>query len=298
MQFVCFRAMNTDILLATEGQGSASLQAAQTFIETSERRFSRFLPESELSQLNRSAGRWADVSDDLLDLLRQSMDFWRASHGLFDPSILPDLKRAGYDRSMDAVRARGDQPVPAALPTSKPSLDQMELDLDHQRVRLPLGMELDLGGIAKGWIAEQAVQVLSADSDACAVNAGGDMYFLGHPSDAEDWQVDLEDPRAPDSILASFAVDGGGVATSSVRKRTWTQGGQPRHHLIDPRTGQSAQSGWLSVTVSAPHLSTADVFAKVLLIGGADAIPMLPPDTLFLAVDSAGQWSGTLDVNK
>ena len=119
MQFVNFRAMNTDILLATEGQGSSSLKAAQDFIEASERRLSRFLPDSELSQLNRSAGEWVDVSDDLLDLLRQSMDFWRATHGLFDPSILPDLKRAGYDRSMDDIRARGDQPatIPASLPS-------------------------------------------------------------------------------------------------------------------------------------------------------------------------------------
>ena len=170
----------------------------------------------------------------------------------------------------------------------------MELDLAQKRVRLPRGMEIDLGGIAKGWIVERAARVLGADGEACAVNAGGDMYFLGHPADEDDWLVDLEDPREPNSILAAFTVDGGGVATSSVRKRAWTQGGQARHHLIYPRTRESAQSGWLSVTVSAPRLAMADVFAKVLLIGGVQTVPLLPPDVLFLAVDSAGQLSGTI----
>src|SRR5512141_785285 len=102
MQTLEFRAMNTDILLAAEGQGWArqGLEATRLFIDDCERRFSRFLPNSELSKLNRSAGKWFTASADLLDMLGQSLDFYRETRGLFDPSILPDLKRAGYDRSM------------------------------------------------------------------------------------------------------------------------------------------------------------------------------------------------------
>jgi len=298
MDIVRFRAMNTGILLAAEGQGiGRGLREARQFIESGEQRFSRFRPESELSALNRSAGHWVDVSDDLLDLLQLSLDLWRATDSLFDPSILPDLKRAGYDRSMDEVRARRDHPAasPASTRITKPALNELELDSARSRVRPPLGMELDLGGIAKGWIAERAAFLLSRYSDSCAVNAGGDMFFIGHPSDADEWTVDVEDPRDPASMLSALTVASGGVATSSVRKRAWTQGGQSRHHLIDPRTGQSARTDWLSVTVTAPRLTSADVFAKVLLIGGTDAIHLLPPDVLFLAVNSAGQLTGTLD---
>ena len=295
MQFIRFRAMNTNILLAAQEPGLSALQDAQSFIERSEARFSRFQPASELSQLNSSAGNWTDVSDDLLDLLRQSMDFWRATGGLFDPSILPDLKWVGYDRSMDEVLLNGDQPAAVSHPGSRSALSEMELDPGRKRVRLPSDMELDLGGIAKGWIAEQTALHLGENSDACAVNAGGDMFFIGHPAGAHAWTVDVEDPRDPSTMIAALSVEGGAVTTSSIQKRTWTQGGQLRHHLIDPRSRAPARSGWLSVTVTAPSLTSADVFAKALLIGGMQAVPLLPPDVLFLAVDPAGELTGTLE---
>ena len=298
MQVVRFRAMNTSVLMAAEGQGTVRLgmKAAQDFIEASEKRLSRFLPESELSRLNRSPGMWVDVSADLLDLLQQSLDFWRETDGLFDPSILHDLKRIGYDRSMDEVRARGDLPTPSASTHRlRPGLDKLEFDSARSRVRLPRGLEVDLGGIAKGWIVEKAAQLLGAHTEACAVNAGGDMFFIGHPAEAAKWEVSLEDPRAPESMLTALTVASGAVATSSVRKRAWTQGGQARHHLIDPRTGESAQTEWLSVTVTAPRLATADVFAKVLLIGGTEAVRLLPPNVSYLAVNEAGEMTGSLE---
>ena len=102
MQSLEFRAMNTSVLLAAEGEelAGAGLQAARAFIEISEKRFSRFLPDSELSELNRAAGQWHFVSEDLLDILSLSIKYFDETRGLFDPSILPDLKRAGYDKSM------------------------------------------------------------------------------------------------------------------------------------------------------------------------------------------------------
>jgi thiamine biosynthesis lipoprotein len=293
MQTLEFRAMNTSVLLAAEGQGLAQegLQSARNFIEMSERRFSRFLPDSELSQLNRSAGQWSFISAEMLDLLTQSLAFYKETNGLFDPSILPDLKRIGYDRSMDEIRARPnvDRPL-ASTRTPRPALDELEFDLPHSRVRLPRGIELDFGGIAKGWIVEKTAALLGRYADACAVNAGGDMFFSGQPSGETDWTVYVEDPRNPAQMLTEVRVASGAVATSSVGKRTWTQGGEKRHHLIDPRTGESAQSEWLSVTVTASSLVVAEVYAKVLLIGGP---PMAEshPEITFLAVDANGQLS-------
>jgi thiamine biosynthesis lipoprotein len=144
------------------------------------------------------------------------------------------------------------------------------MDLDERRslILLPRGLELDLGGIAKGWIAEQAALLLSEFSSACAVNAGGDMFLVGHPEGAAQWPVAIEDPLQPERDLITIQVIPGGVATSAVTKRTWKQNEILRHHLIDPRTGEPAQTDWLSVTAIAPHTYEAEVFAKVLLIGG------------------------------
>jgi thiamine biosynthesis lipoprotein len=111
-----------------------------------------------------------------------------------------------------------------------------------------------------------------------------------------DWDVYLEDPRAPTETLAQLHIPSGAVATSSIMKRAWAQGEKLRHHLIDPRTGEPAETDWLSVTVIAPDVITAEVYAKALLIAGAQDLPPLlraQPDLTFIAVDAEGNLSGS-----
>jgi FAD:protein FMN transferase len=293
-----FRAMNTSVMLAAEGQGAiAGMYAAKTFIDEHEQRFSRFLPASELSDLNRSAGEWFLVSDDLIEMLRLSMKYYSETNGIFDPSILSDLKQIGYDRSMDEIRANGASiPTIISNRTSRPAFHEISFDLLNHRIRLPRGMEIDLGGIAKGWIVEKAAQLLHQYVDVCGVSAGGDILFIGRPLDGMDWDVYLEDPRSPTQLLAQLHIPTGAVATSSIMKRTWSQGEKVRHHLIDPRTGEPAQTDWLSVTVIAPSVITAEVYAKAILIAGAKELPDVlnaKQDLTFIAVDSDGNVSGS-----
>jgi thiamine biosynthesis lipoprotein len=288
MEMVRFRAMNTDILLAAEGKTDRLVEGfdqAQQFIHASENRFSRFSEESELSELNRSAGTWFQASPDLFSVVALTRRFFHLTCGLFDPSILPDLRRVGYDRSMDLIREQGAAPLlESLLAGERPSFSEMDLDEANHMILLPIGMAIDLGGIAKGWIAEQAAILLSKFASACAVNAGGDMFLIGLPEGQEQWPVELEDPLQPDTILTSLEVDPGAVATSTVTKRTWKQGEKQRHHLIDPRTGVPAETEWLSVTVIAPHAYEAEVYAKVLLIAG-------PQESERIAHNSGVQFS-------
>jgi thiamine biosynthesis lipoprotein len=159
-------------------------------------------------------------------------------------------------------------------------------------------MEIDLGGIAKGWIVNKAAQMLHTYAENCAVSAGGDMSFIGRPSEGMDWDVYLEDPRDPSLTIAHLHLGPGAVATSSVMKRRWTQGEKARHHLIDPRTGESANTDWLSITVIAPEIITAEVYAKALLIGGEGEVSDLlsaRPGLVFIAVDPDGNLLGSPD---
>ena len=289
--------MNTDVLVAAQGPlANDGMQAARGAIEAGERRFSRFLHISELSQLNRTAGQWFNASQEMMDLLQKARHFFDATNGLFDPSVLPDLIRAGYDRSMDEIRAENSI-VSSAASERKPKADfrGIEFDLDSSRVRLPKDMQLDFGGIAKGWIVDQAVTLLSRYSDACAVNAGGDMRFIGHSPIGLGWPVELEDPRDPSQSLARLTVNHGAVATSSVTKRTWKQSEKNRHHLIDPRTGEPAQSDWLCATVIADDAVTAEVYAKALLIGGPAEVEKLTArnNIVYLVVDREGALHGS-----
>jgi len=296
VETLAFRAMNTDIFLAAEHSARAAegLEAARTFIEESERRFSRFLPDSEVSALNSASGKWHSVSSDLMEMLRQARAFSAETRGLFDPSILSDLKRVGYDRSMDEIRRSGASSSyeGAGQRSGRPRFTEVDLDDRRHRARLPAGMEIDLGGFAKGWIVEKAAHALRGYTTACAVSAGGDIVFDGIPADGSQWHVYIEDPLDADQKVAELQMGSGAVVTSSVAKRRWLQGGIERHHLIDPRTGEPARTMWLSVTVAAPWIATAEVYAKALLIGGEFEAPLLlasHPEISYYTVDRAGQ---------
>lgn len=292
-----FRAMNTSIMLAAEGDlAIEGMQVAKDFIDDCEQRFSRFLPASELTALNRSAGEWTPVSEDLMDMLQLSIKYHRDTDGIFDPSILRDLKRIGYDRSMDEIRANGVDRSPDSTRISGPGFREISFDPRDRTVRLPGGMEIDLAGIAKGWIVERAARLLHRYVPVCGVSAGGDILFIGKPSDDMDWDVYLEDPRNPMQMIAQLHVPSGAVATSSIMKRSWVQGQFVRHHLIDPRTGEPAQTSWLSATVICSNIIDADVYAKTLLIGGASAAQKLlkiDPHAAYIAVDADGTLIGS-----
>jgi thiamine biosynthesis lipoprotein len=298
MQTLEFRAMNTSVLLAAEGEDYAisGLQAARAFIEVSEKRFSRFLPDSELSRLNYSAGSWHSVSNDLMDLLMLSLRYYDETDGLFNPSILPDLKLAGYDKSMDEIRTQGPGQISKKRNLHIKNFNEVEFDLQGHQVLLPESMQIDLGGIAKGWIVEKASFLLRSYASICAVSAGGDMTFVGNPSLDFGWQVELEDPRNPDRTAAVFQVGQCSVVTSSITKRSWIQNGRERHHLIDPRTGEPAVTEWKSVTVIGGEITQAEAFAKALLIGGeaeASRLKSKFPEIAYITVDQDGYISGS-----
>jgi FAD:protein FMN transferase len=294
-----FHAMNTTILLAAEGERAIQgMQAAKAFIDECEQRFSRFLPASELTELNRFAGEWLPVSDDLMEMLELAQKYYQETQGIFDPSILPQLKQAGYDRSMDEIRMYGVMEVSASTSNrpSKQAFEEINIDSIAKRVCLPPGMEIDLGGIAKGWIVKQAAILLHQYSEVCGVSAGGDILFIGQPTDGLGWDVYLEDPRDPSQMLVQLNVPSGAVATSSVMKRSWQKGNQSKHHLIDPRTGEPAITEWLSVTVICPDIIAADVYAKTILIGGqpvAQDLARAKPEINFIAVDQQGKLMGS-----
>jgi thiamine biosynthesis lipoprotein len=232
-----------------------------------------------------------------MEMLQLSLKYHRETNGIFDPSILPDLKGIGYDRSMDEIRSRGvSSPLSVSNRSSRPAFTELDLNSTENRVHLPHGMEIDLGGIAKGWIVEKAAKLLHRYVRACGVSAGGDILFIGHPADGMDWDISLEDPRNPSVMLTQLHLPAGAIATSSIMKRSWSQGEKIRHHLIDPHTGEPAQTDWLSVTVITPDVITADVYAKAILIAGEKDLSTLlnsRRDLTFIAVNPQGKLFGS-----
>lgn len=256
-----FRSMNTDVeVRAADPADAPLLIEAERVFEDMERRFSRFLPDSETSALNARDEDTVRVSPDMAELLELSLALHRETGGIFDPAVLPCLAAAGYDRSFELVHDRP-QPPPRP-PARRGAFRAMRIERGASRVTLPPGITLDFGGIGKGFAVDRASEAIGARR--VLINAGGDMYARG-----EGWRAAVENPvRGGDSATVWLRDEALATSTSAVRR--WRAGGREMHHVIDPRTGEPARSGIVSASVIGPAAAVAEVYAKSALILGVD----------------------------
>lgn len=266
--------MNTRVMLVAQGSAatlSPAFARTREYIAKCEARFTRFQATSELSALNRAAGAWFNASPEMFDMLREAAALSRETQGLYNPAILDALEHAGYDASIEIVRAHNAESRAPLAETRAENFQALGFHDATRAVWLPPQTRIDLGGIAKGWIAERAARLLAEYTEVCAVNAGGDLFTVGAPRETGAWEIEIEDPNDAARTIALLRAPQGAVATSSITKRKWKQGAREQHHLIDPRTGLPAATDWLSVTVLAPHATIAEVYAKALLIAGSES---------------------------
>jgi thiamine biosynthesis lipoprotein len=250
-----------------------------------EARFTRFRPQSELSRVNSRAGSWVHVSSPFANLMRDALRAAHETDGLFDPTVLPALMAAGYDRDFDEVRARKArdvEPDEELLAIKREFQDLMiknstacgawrEVELVGDRLRLPTGSALDFGGIAKGWTVDLVAPWLGKFPWAI-VDAGGDLRLIGTPPD-EGMEVGVEDPQSPGAEAVRLRLSSGALATTSVTVRAWGPGA---HHVIDPRTSLPALTGVVQATVWAETCAEAEVWSKAALLAGLPILDRIP----------------------
>ena len=170
------------------------------------------MPESELSRLNASAGEWAVAGPRLRGALEAALRARRETGGLFDPTILPALAAAGYDRSYDQISER-----PAQVPAGWRAAARIELDPAGGRARIERGAAADLGGIGKGYSAVRALEAMRAAWPTVTgglVDLGGDVAVWGATPEGGPWRLAIADPRRRGARLGTCRVEVGGVATS------------------------------------------------------------------------------------
>src|SRR5258708_33444464 len=187
---ISFNAMGSHIqvwLAVATLDDAQILERVPGWFEEWEGRFSRFREQSELSRLNRCAGQWVKVSSPLLAVISEGVRGAEEPNGLFNPLILPALRAAGYAHSFDASSYKADEPIPFVM---VPDFHQIEIDRARSLVRLPLDAEIDLGGIAKGWSAQETANRL-AQIGPCLVDAGGDMVAIGSADESCGWDVSV-----------------------------------------------------------------------------------------------------------
>lgn len=265
-----FRAMNTDIeITLLDWRRISLLDEAERFFADFEDRFSRFRGDSELCYVNDHAGSPVRVSREMIALLQAALKMHEKTRGLFEPAVLPTLEAAGYDRSFEKMERDGDSAL-AALPRRMGGIRDIVVDPDARTVMAPAGMRIDLGGIGKGYCVDRVARLLR-DAGPCLINAGGDMMGVGGGLDRHGWVIQILDPADGTQEIDRVRLRDRAVATSTTAVRNWRRGGRTLHHIIDPRTGQPAESGICSVSVIARTAARADVYAKTALILGYEA---------------------------
>jgi len=260
--------MGTSYRLVARLSDGPLLDDAEAAIADFERRWSRFLVDSEISTLNRSPGVPVIVSPDTFALIRAAVDGAVATRGRFDPTVHDAMVALGYDRTFAEL-----DPAMATAPVPAPGVSGMFLDPALHAVTLPPGVRLDLGGIGKGAAADLiSDQVMARGAAGVAVSIGGDLRVRGESPSGGGWTF-----RGDDGELDFPAAVDAGVCTSTTRRRRWTTAAGEVHHVVDPATGRSTEGGIETITVMGATAQQAEVLTKAAMVAGDDAEAFLEP---------------------
>jgi thiamine biosynthesis lipoprotein ApbE len=236
---------------------------------------SRFRPDSEIVALDRVTGAGpVRVSPLLAEAIAVALRAARLTDGDVDPTVGAAMNAVGYDRDFSLIPREG--PAVKLTVRTIPGWRQVEFDEQARLLRLPPGVQLDLGATAKAWAADRAgARIAAATGGGVLVSLGGDVAVSGPPPDGG-WRIRVQDisgrpenpPTGPSAVVA---IRAGGLATSSTAARRWRRGGDVLHHILDPHTGLPAAPVWRTVSVAAATCTDANIASTAAIIRGRAA---------------------------
>jgi len=265
-------------------QAEEGLNQAEAALRGVEARMSVWLEDSEVSRLNAAgAGDEVRLSPETLQVLRAARDGAAATAGAFDATCRPLIEL--WQRA--AKRGRLPTATEIAEARAASSWGLFELT-DDGATKRAAGARVDLGGIAKGYAIDRAVEALQrAGAAGGLVDVGGDLRCFGRPPDGEHWAVEVKDPSGAEP-LGELHLRGGAVCTSGNYARFSVIEGRRYSHIVDPRSGRPANAV-PSVTVVAGSAMRADIWATALSVLGPDGFARLPQGVEALAVLGSGK---------
>jgi len=247
-----------------------SLRAVRDEAVRLEGLLSRFIPGSEISRINRSAGiKCERLSGETYEVLSRAVEFSRYSQGLFDVTIGPlvTLWSNGKDTCMPPEDSRIRQIIPLVDYTCL-LLDSYKKTAGLQRI----GQSIDLGGIGKGFAGDKFLEVFEKFSVSSAfTNIGGNVVALGTKPDGSRWNVGIRHPRQNGCLIGAVSVTSKAVVTSGDYERYFIdREGKRHHHILNPVTGYPAELGLVSVTIVADSAVTADALSTIVFVAGIE----------------------------
>lgn len=299
------QGLGTSIRLAfdLDDQAERAWLACQDLLAKMEQTFSAHLPTSELSRLNQAAGSApVQLSSDLFELIAQGKTASLAHDSQLNIALGPVIQawRIGFSDARQPSQTELDQLLPLCQP------DLIELDENQQTCRLPLpGMALDLGALAKGYIADRLLELLKSFGIRSAlIDLGGNVLTYGQPPSGQPhWLVGIQKPFAPrGQLVGQVTLTNQALVTSGVYERFFETAGATYHHILDPKTGYPIQSPMTSISILAPDALTAEIWTSRLFgLPPRDALAVIDQEEgiegVILTTDkqcllSHGLWEG------
>jgi len=225
---------------------------------------STYKEDSEISILNREGK--AQVSEETLEVIEDAIKFSNLTDGAFDITCRPLINLWKKAKKEEKV------PTEEEIEEAISLVGYQRIILEGNQIRLEKkGMQIDLGGIAKGYAVDKAIEALKKNGIKRAlVNAGGDLYALGTDRQGEKWQIGVQDPREEDKIIDIIKVKDRAVATSGDYRRYFTLEGKRFSHIVNPKTGLTVQDVPMSVTIIGPDATTTDALSTGVFVLGPE----------------------------
>ena len=265
-----FFAMSTYMTITANGvEAQAAIDAAQTEIYRLENELSRNLDASEISKINSNSGNGpVTVSQETFNIIADAVSYSELTNGAFDITIAPVMDIWGFKDSNYRV------PAASEIQTALALVDWSRIILDSANLTVELpdaGMELDLGGIAKGYASNRVQEVMRGfDVTSALISLGGNVAVFGPKADGSLWKIAISDPQAPDSYIGVLQATDVSVITSGGYERNFTKDGITYIHIMDPATGSPVQTDLLSVSIISPDGVQGDSLSTALFVMGKD----------------------------
>lgn len=267
------------VISSSKETAEEAIDAGFAEIEKLDKFLNNFEPESEISTVSKFAGiKTVHVSRETLDLMQKTIGISKITNGAFDPTIAPVYKLWKFS----GRPANPSMPSKDAIEHALKLVDYGKIKIDSAASEIYLeekGMEIDLGGIAKGYAADKAIEAIKAKGIKSALVAiAGDIRGYGLNISGNAWKVGIQNPRPvnPDSekpwedIFATLNLKDSAISTAGDYQRFFIKDGKRYHHIIGPAAGYPSESGLISVSVIAPEGYIADGIDTAILILGTD----------------------------
>jgi len=264
-----FFAMDTYMAFAAYGKNAQKgLEKAMERVEEIEKVFSVTRQDSEVYAVNHRTENTVEVSKELIDILEPALRISQSTQGAFDISIYPVLKAWGF--TTGDYHVPSEQEIKSLL--QKVGYDRIQTDANRSKVTLPEGMEIDFGGIVKGYSGDEAVRVLKeCGVDSAILSLGGNIQALGSKPDGSAWNIAVKNPDDTDSYIGILQVRDKAVVTSGGYERFFEgDDGEIYWHILNPATGYPARQGLISVTIIGECGRDCDALSTALFVKGLD----------------------------